>query len=174
MVRHNLITHKKYDYLTLMGMLRGENEYTYPPYNAKQATELITCLREMTPYVIIDCGSYIANDILSAIALMESDAVLRLVNCDLKSISYLSSQLPLLRDNKWDADKQYKIASNIKPNEASEHVEQVLGSVTFKLPYSAELAAQSLAGDLLADLSLRESRGFRKAIEAISREVFGC
>ena len=174
LVRHNLITHKKYDYLTLMGMLRGENEYTYPPYNAKQATELITCLREMAPYVIIDCGSYIANDILSAIALMESDAVLRLVNCDLKSISYLSSQLPLLRDNKWDADKQYKIASNIKPNEASEHVEQVLGSVTFKLPYSAELAAQSLAGDLLADLSLRESRGFRKAIEAISREVFGC
>ena len=77
----------------------------------------------MAPYVIIDCGSYIANDILSAIALMESDAVLRLVNCDLKSISYLSSQLPLLRDNKWDADKQYKIASNIKPNEASEHVE---------------------------------------------------
>lgn len=174
LVRHNLITHKKYGYLTLMGMLRGENEYTYPPYNAKQATELIECLRKTAPYVIIDCGSYIANDILSAIALMEADAVLRLVNCDLKSISYLSSQLPLLRDNKWDADKQYKVASNIKPNEASEHVEQVLGNVTFKLPYSAELAAQSLAGDLLADLSLRESRGFRKEIEAISREVFGC
>ena len=160
--------------MTLLGMLRGENEYTYPPYHAKQATELIACLRGIAPYIIIDCGSYIANDILSAIALMESDAVLRLVNCDLKSISYLSSQLPLLRDNKWDADKQYKVASNIKPSEASEHVEQVLGTVTFRLPYSAELAAQGLAGDLLADLSLRESRGFRKGIEAISKEVFGC
>lgn len=174
LVRHNLITHKKYGYLTMLGMLRGENEYTYPPYNAKQATELLECLRSIAPYVIIDCGSYIANDILSAIALMESDVVLRLVNCDLKSISYLSSQLPLLRDNKWDADKQYKVASNIKPNEASEHVEQVLGNVTFKLPYSAELTGQSLAGDLLADLSLRESPGFRKEIEAISKEVFGC
>ena len=174
LVRQNCVVHKHLDYLMILGMQKGENEYTYPPYNAKQATELITCLREMAPYVIIDCGSYIANDILSAIALMESDAVLRLVNCDLKSISYLSSQLPLLRNNKWDADKQYKVASNIKPNEASEHVEQVLGSVTFKLPYCAELAAQSLAGDLLADLSLRESKGFRKAIEAISREVFGC
>lgn len=174
LVRHNLITHKRYDHLTLLGMLRGENEYTYPPYHAKQATELIACLRGIAPYIIIDCGSYIANDILSAIALMESDAVLRLVNCDLKSISYLSSQLPLLRDNKWDADKQYKVASNIKPSEASEHVEQMLGTVTFRLPYSAELAAQGLAGDLLADLSLRESRGFRKGIEAISKEVFGC
>lgn len=88
-----------------------------PEEEWEQATELIACLRGIAPYVIIDCGSYIANDILSAIALMESDAVLRLVNGDLKSISYLSSQLPLLRDNKWDADKQYKVASNIKPNE---------------------------------------------------------
>ena len=105
---------------------------------------------------------------------MESDAVLRLVNCDLKSVSYLASQLPLLRDNKWDADKQYKVACNVKTNEASDHVEQVLGNVTFKLPNSLELASQSLAGNLLADLSLRDSKGFRKEVEAISREVFGC
>ena len=54
--------------------------------------------------------------------------MLRLVNCDLKSISYLSSQLPLLKENQWDADKQYKVASNVRPNEASDHIEQVLGS----------------------------------------------
>ena len=158
LIKHNLITHKKYDCLTFLGMLRGENEYTYPPYAASQASELLTCLKGIAPYIIIDCGSYIANDILSAVSLMESDAVLRLVNCDLKSISYLSSQLPLLRDNKWDAD----------------NAEQVLGNVTFKLPHSPELARQTLAGNLLADLSLRDSRGFRKELEAITREVFGC
>ena len=70
--------------------------------------------REVVPFVIIDCGSTIASDVLSAVALMEADTVLRLINCDLKSISYLSSQLPLLRDNKWDADKQLKVASNVK------------------------------------------------------------
>ena len=174
LVKHNLITHKRYDCLTFLGMLRGENEYTYPPYTASQASELIQCLRNIAPYIIIDCGSYIANDILSAVALMESDAVLRLVNCDLKSVSYLASQLPLLRDNQWDADKQYRVACNVKTNEASDHVEQVLGNVTFKLPISLELASQSLAGNLLADLSLRDSKGFRKEVEAISREVFGC
>ena len=85
-------------------MLMGENEYTYPPYGEAQARELIDCLREIAPYVVIDCGSYIANDILSAVALMEADSVLRLANADLKSISYLSSQLPLLKDAKWDTD----------------------------------------------------------------------
>ena len=102
LVRHNCMTHKRFRHLTILVMRKGENEYTYPPYERIQAEELLSCLRQIAPYIVIDCGSYIANDILSAIALMESDAVLRLVNCDLKSISYLSSQLPLLRENKWD------------------------------------------------------------------------
>jgi MinD-like ATPase involved in chromosome partitioning or flagellar assembly len=154
-------------------MLKGENVFTYPPYNAELATELIEHLRDIAPYVIVDCGSAIAADILSAVALMEADSVLRLVNCDLKSISYLSSQLPLLKDNKWDADKQYKVASNIKTNEASEHIEQVLGNVVFKIPHSDELENQALAGDLFRDLALKDSRDFRKEIEKISKEVFG-
>ena len=174
LVRHNCITHKKFKHLTLIGMRKGENEYTYPPYERSQAEELLNCLRNIAPYIIVDCGSYIANDILSAIALMESDAVLRLVNCDLKSISYLSSQLPLLKENKWDAEKQYKVASNVRPNEASGHIEQVLGSVAFQLPHSEEVAAQVLEGNLFRELSLKDSRGFRKAIESITAEVFGC
>lgn len=173
LIKQNCVTHKKMDHLLLLGMLKGENVFTYPPYTAELATALIERLRDIAPYVIIDCGSQIAHDILSAVALMDADAVLRLVNCDLKSVSYLSSQLPLLRDNKWDADKQYKVASNIKPNQAGEHLQQVLGKTAFQIPHSAELENQALAGDLLQDLCLKESRSFRKEIEKISREVFG-
>lgn len=174
LVRYNCITHKRIRHLTILGMRKGENEYTYPPYERTQAEELLSCLREIAPYIVIDCGSGIANDILSAVALLEADAVLRLVNCDLKSISYLSSQLPLLRESKWDADKQYKVASNVRPNEASGHIEQVLGSVAFQIPHSEEVASQVLEGNLFKELSLKDSRGFRKSIESITREVFGC
>lgn len=174
LIKHNMITHKKLSYLTILGMLKGENEYTYPPYSEKQARELIDSLRGIAPFVIIDCGSYIANDILSALALMEADSVLRLANCDLKSISYLSSQLPLLRDSKWDADKQYKIGSNLKPQQGLDHISQALGSVAFKLPHSEELEGQYLAGDLFEDLSMKDSRAFRKEIDKIAKEVFGC
>ena len=174
LVAHNCVTHRRLSHLTMIGMLKGESEYTYPPYSQTQATELIDCLRDLTPFVVVDCGSYIANDILSAVTLMEADSVLRLANADLKSISYLSSQLPLLRDNKWDADKQYKTASNVKPQQASEHIEQAFGNVVFSLPHSSELESQYLAGNLLADLSLKESRGYRREIENICGEVFGC
>lgn len=105
---------------------------------------------------------------------MEADYVLRLAGADLKSVSYLSSQLPLLRDSKWDADKQYKIASNVKPQQAGEQIGQALGSVSFTLPHSKELEEQYLAGNLLRDLSLKDSLPFRKEIKKITKEVFGC
>ena len=174
LVRHNCITHKRFRHLAVIGMRKGENEYTYPPYERTQAEELLQALRNIAPYVVIDCGSSIANDILSAIALLKSDAVLRMVNCDLKSISYLSSQLPLLKESKWDAEKQYRVASNVYPNEASGHMEQVLGSVAFQIPHSGEVASQTLVENLFKELGLKDSRAFRKSLESIAKEVFGC
>ncbi len=172
LIRQNCITHKKISYLTVIGMLKGENVFTYPPYTQELAAELIDHLRDIAPYIIIDCGSAIAHDILSAVSLLEADTVLRLVNCDLKSISYLSSQLPLLKDQKWDSDKQYKVASNVKSNQAGDHIEQVLGNVTFKIPHSDELENLALCGDLFKDLAFKDSRGFRGEIAKIAKEVF--
>jgi cellulose biosynthesis protein BcsQ len=173
LIRQNCSTLKKMGYLTIISMLKGENMYTYPPYTPELAVEFIGHLRDIAPYVIIDCGSYIAYDILSAVSLLEADTVLRLVNCDLKSVSYLSSQLPLLQEQKWDADKQYKVASNVKSNQAGEHVAQVLGSMTFQIPHSYELENLALAGNLLGELTLKDSRGFRSEIAKIAKEVFG-
>ena len=172
LIKNHCVTHKRMSHLTLLGMKKGENEYTYPPYTEQQATELLDGLRTLAPYVVVDCGSYIANDILSAVALMEADSVLQLASCDLKSVGYLSSQLPLLGELKWDKDKQYRVASNIKPFQAADRIGQVLGSVVFRLPYSQELEEQYLAGELLADLSMKDSRAFRKEIDRICEEVF--
>lgn len=172
LIKHNLTTHKKFSHLTMMGLRKGENEYTYAACTKEQAEELLAGLREIAPYVVVDCSSYIANDILSAVALMEADSVLRLANCDLKSVGYLSSQLPLLKELSWDEDKQYKTAANIKPMQAADRIGQVLGSVAFQFPYSAELEEQYLAGNLLDDLSMKDSRAFRKEIERICKEVF--
>lgn len=60
------------------------------------------------------------------------------------------------------------------PNEASDHIERVLGSVAFQIPHSEEVKGQVLEGNLLKELGMKESRGFRKSLEAITKEVFGC
>lgn len=171
-VKTNLMTLKKNRFLTILGMRKGENEYTYPPYTEIQAKEFLEELRKLAPFVILDCGSHIAADILSAIALMEADSVLRLADCDLKSVSYFSSQLELLKDHRWEADRQYRVASNVKAHEAGEQLAAALGNTVFQLPYSRELENQYLAGNLLEELVLKDSREFRREIARISKEVF--
>lgn len=37
LVRHNCILHKKFRHLTILGMRKGENEYTYPVYEIGRA-----------------------------------------------------------------------------------------------------------------------------------------
>lgn len=93
LIKHNLTTLKRLPHLTMLGLRKKENEYTYAPCTKQQAEELIRGLREIVPYVVIDCSSYIANDILSAVALMEADSVLQLASCDLKSVGYLIRRL---------------------------------------------------------------------------------
>ena len=172
LIKQNAILHKKNEYLTMLAMLKGENAFSYAPYTETQAKELLAELRKMCDYIIIDCTSNITNDALSAVSLIESDAVLRLVSCDLKSISYLNSQLPLLLDNKFNANKQYKAASNVAEFQADENIEQVVGGVSFKIPHSDEVYKQFLAGNLFAGLTEKDSRDFRKAVSKIANEVF--
>jgi hypothetical protein len=62
----------------------------------------------------------------------------------------------------------------VKPQQAAEHIGKVLGTVAFKLPYSQELEEQYLSGNLLADLTMKDSRLFRKELDQILKEVFGC
>lgn len=137
LIKHNLVTFKRNSCLAVLGLLERQNEYSTPPFTQKQVVELLDGLRQIAPYVIVDCGSYIANDILSAVALMEADSILRLANCDPKSVNYFASQLPLLDGPEWDMDKQYKVASNVKPYQAADHIGKVLGDTAFVLPYYA-------------------------------------
>ncbi len=172
LVKQNAILHKKNEYLTMFAMLKGENAFSYAPYTETQARELVHVLRQLADYIIIDCTSNITNDVLSAVSLIESDAVLRLVSCDLKSISYLNSQLPLLLDNKFNANKQYKAASNVSSFQADDEIEQIVGGVSFKIPHSDEVYKQFLAGNLFGGLTEKDSKDFRKAVSKITNEVF--
>ena len=172
LVKQNAILHKKNEYLTMFAMLKGENAFSYAPYTETQARELVHVLRQLADYIIIDCTSNITNDVLSAVSLIESDAVLRLVSCDLKSISYLNSQLPLLLDNKFNAIKQYKAASNVSSFQADDEIEQIVGGINFKIPHSDEVYKQFLAGNLFGGLTEKDSKDFRKAVSKITNEVF--
>ena len=120
--------------------------------------------------MVIDCSSYIANDILSAVALMEADSVLRLANCDLKSIGYLSSQLPLLRELHWDEDKQYKSCVQYQASAGCRPYRSGAGRRCFQAaPLSRNWRSSIWPGRSWNDLSMKDSKAFRQEIEKICK-----
>ncbi len=173
LVLQNSITIKKQPYISIIGMLKGENCYSYPRYTDRQVLSLIEILRGIADFIIIDCSSHISGDVLSAVSLAKSDCVIRIINCDLKSISYLSSQLTLLADKKFRTDMHLKIANNLKSIHSGENIEQILGGLSFTLPNCAEVEMQYLSGELLKELSYtKETKEFRRTIQNICEEVF--
>lgn len=172
LVKRNCVFYKKNKHLSMVGMQKGENIFTYPPFDERLATEFLYAAEETAPYVIVDCTSDVTSDELTKAALINADYVIRLVNCNLKSISFLSSQLPLLSDAKWDVDRQIKIASNVKANEAAGSIESILGSVAFRVPFSQEIENQFLEGDMLRETSLKSGKGFQTEIDRIVQGVF--
>lgn len=173
LVMQNAITFKKNKHIVAFGLIKGENSFSYPKYTQVQAKDLIYTLRDIADFVVIDCSCHLSDDILSTVSLIEADCVLRLINCDLKSISYLSSQLPLLADGRFKSDKQLKAANNVKSIHSRENIEQIIGGVTFTVPHSDLVERQYLEGELLKDTPVkRESKEFRVMIEQIAEEVF--
>ena len=173
LVMQNAITFKKNKHIVAFGLMKGENSFSYPKYTQVQAKELIDALRDIADFVVIDCSCHLSDDILSTVSLIEADCVLRLINCDLKSISYFSSQLPLLADSRFNSDNQLKAANNVKSIHSRENIEQIIGGVTFTVPHSDLVERQYLEGEILKDTPVkRESKEFRVMIEQIAEEVF--
>lgn len=75
-------------------------------------------------------------------------------------------------DNKFNANKQYKAASNVSSFQADDEIEQIVGGVSFKIPHSDEVYKQFLSGNLFAGLTEKDSKDFRKAVSKIANEVF--
>jgi MinD-like ATPase involved in chromosome partitioning or flagellar assembly len=171
-ILQNCMTLKKNEYIAIIGMLKRENAFTYPSYTKEQAKEFLKELRQLDGTIIIDCTSIITADILSTVALEMVDKVLRLISCDLKSISYFSSQLPLLVDNRFHTEKHIKCASSVKSMQAEQHVSAVFKGVQYSLPYCPEVEEQYLNGDIFKALKTNSGKNYTKVIEKMAGELF--
>ncbi|GKX31378.1 ATPase AAA [Vallitalea longa] len=162
------ITLKKNEYIALLSYKQGDNVFTYADYERERAVDFLILLRHLADYIIIDCNSYIENDMLSATALELSDLVLRHITCDLKSISFYDSHLPLIASSLYKADKHIKILSNIKEYQSKSGVIQRYNGVKYQSDYSRELEEQFLCGELLKPLELKESISSKRVITDIA------
>ncbi|MCG8540159.1 MAG: ParA family protein [Clostridia bacterium] len=165
------ITLKKNDYLTFIAYKQGDNLFSYAEYDREKAVDFFILLRHLADYIIVDCTGNMENDILSATALEMADIVFRHITCDLKSLSFYESHLPLIKDRRFKADGHIKILSNIKDYEAKSAVIQRFHGVKYQLPHSQELEEQSLSGSLLESLTSKKGKQYSNIISQITETL---
>ncbi len=151
--------------LGFLGYKDSENKFTYPSYDDKKAKALLTVLKGLVDFVIVDCTSSLSN-ILSETAVEQADTVIRLATPDLKSISYFSSQLPLYADPKYKME-QHIVVLNTTEKEVFMPVEEAkthFKNISFTLPYCRTLREQIIDGDLLKAITDKRYIGTLKMI----------
>lgn len=161
----------KSSYISLLGYQRGDNAFTYAKYAKERAIDLITLLRHVADYIIIDCESAFSFDVLSAVALETADAVLRLCVCDLKSLSYFASALPLLSDSRYASARHIKALSMVKPGQDNGEYQNTFGGVSYSLPFIPELEEQFYAARLTDELCSKPAAAYNTAIRDIVNNV---
>lgn len=168
-VTAQIITTKNIQNLGFLGYAAGENKYTYPAPTEDKIKAMLSVLRTLADYVIVDCVSS-HGDIISTIVIKEADTILHLSTPDLKSMAYFSSQLPLF------ADPAYKTAGHISilniPDAdlymPVDDVKAYFKDIIFTLPFSIELKQQMLSGGLSEML---KDKKYRAKLAEISDRV---
>ena len=165
----NIVTVKGKSNLGFLGYIDGENRFTYPAYDNFKAESMYKVLKSIADIVIVDCTSDIQNT-LTVTALKNANAVLRIANPELKSVSFFASQLPLLSDPIYKRD-QHIICINSTDNTIYEPVNESVShfkGADFLFPFSKEIKNQYATGALTENL---KDKKFNAVLEKLAEEV---
>ncbi len=164
-----MVTVKDKQNFAFLGFTDGENKYTYPEFDATKVRALYSVLETLADFVIIDCTSSLDNQ-LSKVAIREADQVIRLSAPNLKSISYLSSQLPLYIDPMFRLEEHIQgiCVTDADLYMPIDEAKSQLHDVRFTIPYCRAVKQQMLDGNLY---EVTKDKNFNKKFKAIVDKV---
>lgn len=157
--------------ISLLGYKHEDYETLYPEYSDSMARNFLISLTRLCDKVIIDCSHRLLENVLTAVSLATADAVLRVVNADLKSSTYISSQRQVLTDAKFHYDDQITVLNNVMPTQPDTVYSEIFGGASYILPHIPSIEEQFESGKLAESLFGRDARKYEPVVKAIIREV---
>jgi hypothetical protein len=168
LLRFHLIGVEDMPLLHMLGFLKGENALDYPQPQPEQSRTLLEVAATLVDIVISDCGTALPWDALSLTAIRQADYSLCLMNPNLKTVSYLSSQLALTTEGQKESQQSWRLLNHAGDND---RVADVFASTDYELPFCPELAEQAAEGELLQPLSKKASRRYLQIVEQLTEDI---
>lgn len=168
LVEANACQVKGAEQLGLYGLLKGEYETLYPPVSKRQAEEFLGVLKEQYDVAVLDLTSEVHEQVLTETGLRKADEVVRLLGCELKSLSFYKSQLAYLHEETIEDRYFYRVISDVKDQMLAKAMYQ---KAAFQLQHTEELVKQWERGDLFGELEEKQSRGYLEGLRALAEEL---
>lgn len=93
---------------------------------------------------------------------------MRLLSCELKSLSFYKSQLAYLEESQIGERYFYRVISDVRDKALANEMYQ---KAAFHLAYTEEIVKQWRAGDLLRELEEKQSREYLEGLRALAEEL---
>lgn len=156
--------------LGVIAYRKGENIRSYAEYTTEKALYFLTALRSVASYIVIDCTTALTENLLTDLALQQSDMRLCLCTADPNGLSFFSSQFPLLANTRYHGDAFTK-ALALPPKELAADINgavSILGDVPYLIPYSLAVRKQMQNGTLFERTG---DSAYQRVIDSITKDV---
>ena len=160
---------KGFKNIVFMGYKYGENRYTYAEYTSEKANTFLDMCLYLADYVIVDC-SFDLDDKISYFATLKSDKSVRIATSNLKSISFLNSNVPIYSDEKYKFDSHIPVMC-VTEQDVYTPVEDAiatLGNIKYTIPYCLAVKKQFFNGELL---DVIKDKKYFSSMQEICKEV---
>jgi len=154
-----------------LGFKDGENSSSFPLPPYKKAESLFLHLRQIADFIIVDCDSYINDNMLLECALSSANRIVYLFGYSLKDISYVSS---LKEKAKYRLDSYHTIRCVNHREDISKlnipiaSIINKYGGVDYTLPFNKEIRQQELEGNLAYDTKHKK---YAKVISGMADKI---
>lgn len=166
------LTTKSSPHLAFLGYKKGDHIFSYADYSHERAIDLLTLAKHTADFVIVDGASYLSNQLLTTAALELADLVVRLHTCDLKSMMFYASYLPLLSDSRFKQTQTLSVLSHVKPGQDQRTYRQVFGDISLELPHVASLEQQNFEAKLLDPLPVgKDTAAYHETLAQIAAMI---
>jgi MinD-like ATPase involved in chromosome partitioning or flagellar assembly len=152
------------DNICLLGYRNSENVFTNPDYTKDNIMDVFMKLKSIVDYVIVDCASEFAYNVLTTVALEMADKVLRLGEATPKAFSFFNSNLTLLLDSRYKSGQHIKVLSKVKSFQPKELAINHYGGIDVELPYAEAIERKIMEGELLKLTSDKGTKAYNAGL----------
>lgn len=158
------MTVPNYKNMAYLSYKPSENIFSYPIFTKFNVVQILNDLQEIFEYIIVDCTSDISGNMISTVALEMADAVYRLAGTGIKDNFFFDSNLSLISDSRFNANKHITVLSNTKYYEPVHVYRMNYSNIKYELEFEEKLYFHVLEGGAASIIKSKYDKTVAKMI----------